>query len=104
MKKFAAAFLFILLSIQTSISQTVDGDLPRILLPVSSGYNERDMAISPDGKDMYYTIQALRNGLSVIVHRTMKANQWSDAEVASFSGQFSDLEAAFSPVGQRRYL
>ena len=104
MKKFAAAFLFILLSIQTSISQTVDGDLPRILLPVSSGYNERDMAISPDGKDMYYTIQALRNGLSVIVHRTMKANQWSDAEVASFSGQFSDLEAAFSPDGKKLFF
>ena len=69
MKKFVAVFLFILVSIHTSISQTADGDIPRILLPVSSGYNERDMAISPDGKDMYYTIQALRNGLSVIVHR-----------------------------------
>ncbi len=104
MRKLKLVLLSILLSIQASMAQTVNGDLPRIFLPVSTGYNERDMAISPDGKDMYYTIQALRNGVSVIVHRTMNGNQWSEAEVASFSGQFSDLEPAFSPDGKKLFF
>ncbi len=104
MKKLALVILAFLLPILTSMAQTVDGNLPRVFLPVSTGYNERDLAISPDGKDMYYTIQALRNGVSVIVHRTMNGNQWSEAEVASFSGQFSDLEAAFSPDGKKLFF
>ena len=37
----------------------VPGEKPEIFLPglVSTGYNERDMAISPDGSEMFYTIQ-----------------------------------------------
>ena len=52
---------------------------PEVFLPgkVSSGLNERDMAISPDGKKMYYTIQSPRAGVSVIVQRTWDGKNWN---------------------------
>ncbi len=79
---------------------------PTIFMPgiVSTGYNERDMAISPDGKEMFYTIQSPRLSFSVIVHRIFKNNKWGDAEVAPFSGQYADWEAAFSPDGNKLFF
>ncbi len=71
---------------------------------VSTGHNERDMAISPDGMEMFYTIQAPRNSVSVVVRRQLTNNQWGTAEIASFSGQFSDLEPAYATDGKRLYF
>ena len=71
---------------------------------ISNGYNERDMAISPDGKEMYYTIIAPRNATSVIVSRSFVNNKWSNPSVPDFSGHYADLEPAFSPDGRRLYF
>ena len=92
--------------IPTALSQSISNDLVKVYLPgiVSTGYNERDMAISPDGTEMFYTLQAPRTGLSVIVHRLLKEGQWGELEVASFSGQYSDLEAVFSPEGNKLFF
>jgi hypothetical protein len=77
-----------------------------VFLPgiVSTGYNERDMTIAPDGLEMFYTVQAPRAALSVIITRTQKNGKWSEARVAPFSGQFSDLEAAYSYDGKRLFF
>ena len=87
-------------------SQSGVGSQPKLFLPglVSTGLNERDMAISPDGKDMYYTIQAPRLSFSTIVHRIYRNNKWGNAEIAFFSGQYADLEPAFSPDGKRLFF
>ncbi|MFN8312259.1 MAG: hypothetical protein U0289_05590 [Cyclobacteriaceae bacterium] len=79
---------------------------PEIFLPglVSTGLNERDMAIAPDGKEMYYSIQSQRAGVSVIVQRTWNGKGWGEARVADFSGQFEDVEPAFHPDGSRLYF
>ncbi|MEJ1236869.1 hypothetical protein WBG78_02000 [Chryseolinea sp. T2] len=71
---------------------------------VSTNLNERDMAISPDGNEMYYTIQSSHGILSTIVRRKKLANGWSDPEVAPFSGLFNDLEPAFSPDGKKLFF
>jgi Tol biopolymer transport system component len=71
---------------------------------ISTERNERDMAISPDGHDMYYTLQTSRNILSTILHRTKVGNGWSKPEVAAFSGTFNDLEPAFSPDGKKLFF
>ena len=83
-----------------------NNDTVTVFMPgiVSAGYNERDMAISPDGKEMFYTIVAPRNAFSVIVTRSFKNNKWSDPSIAAFSGTYPDLEPAFSPYGQRLYF
>ncbi len=102
MKKFFTAILF-MYTLHLSFGQV--NESPKVYLPgfVSSGYNERDMAISPDGTEMFYTIQALRSGVSVIIRRT-SADQWKNGEAASFSGQYSDLEPAFSPDGAKLFF
>jgi len=71
---------------------------------VSTSLNERDMAISPDGSDMYYTSQTNRNILSTILRCKRSGNQWSSPEVASFSGLFNDLEPTFSPDGTKLFF
>ncbi|MGC3948214.1 MAG: hypothetical protein QM762_27525 [Chryseolinea sp.] len=71
---------------------------------ISTELNERDMALSPDGNDMYYTVQTSKNILSTVLHRRKTANGWSDPEVAPFSGIFNDLEPAFSPDGKRLFF
>ncbi|MBL0741810.1 TolB family protein [Chryseolinea lacunae] len=72
---------------------------------VSTNLNERDMAISPDGLEMFYTLEANQNAFSAIVRRHKTANNtWSAPEVASFSGQFSDLEPAFTADGKKLFF
>jgi Tol biopolymer transport system component len=80
---------------------------PRIFMEniVSTNLNERDMAISPDGSEMFYTIQSNQHAVSTIIARKkLSNNKWSEPFVASFSGRYSDLEPAFSPDGKRIYF
>src|SRR5689334_5246390 len=66
---------------------------------------ERDMAISPDGKEMYYTLQSGQGVFSTILMRTKgSGDQWSEPTVVSFSGMFSDLEPAFSQDGKTMFF
>jgi len=72
---------------------------------VSTNLNERDMALSPDGNEMYYTLEAAQNAFSTILYRhKLPGNKWSAPEVASFSGQFKDLEPAFSADGRKLFF
>jgi Tol biopolymer transport system component len=72
---------------------------------ISTGMNERDFAISPDGKELYYTISTPQSTVQTIVW--MKQNspgKWSAPEVVPFAGMYSDLEPAFSTDGKRLYF
>ena len=72
---------------------------------MSTNLNERDMAISPDGNEMYYTLEAAQNAFSTILYRhKLPGDKWSTPEVASFSGQFKDLEPAFSADGRKLFF
>lgn len=71
---------------------------------VSDGLSNRDMAISPDGKEIFYTVQHNPAGISVIMHSSYTASGWTKPEVTAFSGVWADLEPAFSPDGQRLYF
>lgn len=85
--------------------QTPPGMEPELFAPdiVSTGLNERDAAFSPDGKEFYYTIMTpMRTG--VIMMMRQKENRWSQPDVASFSGSYSDLEPCLSPHGTRLFF
>ena len=73
---------------------------PRMFAPgkVSDALSNRDMAISPAGDELFYTVQSPDGQLSVIIYMHFEKGVWSK-EVAPFSGQYSDLEPAFSPDG-----
>ena len=88
-------------------AQVLPPETPMIFMEniVSTNLNERDMAIAPDGKEMFYTIQAAQNAASTIVTlKKLSNNKWSQPEVATFSGKYSDLEPAFSPDGKKLYF
>ena len=101
--KLSVCFLMVTIIFLNNVNAQTDS-IPKVFQPdkVSVGYNERDMAISPDGKEMFYTLLASRNVFSVIVHRKLVNGKWTDAEVATFSGQYPDLEPAFSPDGKKK--
>jgi hypothetical protein len=72
---------------------------------ISTHVNERDFAISPDGKEIYFTISTPSSSFQTIVFcRQVKPNEWTAPEVVSFAGMYSDLEPAFSHDGQTLYF
>ncbi|MBA4851036.1 TolB family protein [Emticicia sp. BO119] len=72
---------------------------------VSTGFSERDFAVSPDGTEIYYTLQSPQGVFQTIVYCKKEANNsWSKPEIAPFAGKFSDLEPAFSADGKKLYF
>jgi len=72
---------------------------------ISTPMNERDFALSPDGTEIYYTISTPQSSFQTIVCiRKNKNGKWSNPEVVSFAGKFSDLEPALSADGKKLYF
>ncbi len=71
---------------------------------ISTAMNERDFALSPDGNEIYFTISTPRSTFQTIVFCTKTKSGWSKPAVASFAGQYSDLEPAFSADGNTLYF
>jgi Tol biopolymer transport system component len=81
-------------------------DTPTLFAPdiISNEFGNRDMAISPAGDEIFYTMQYARGLVSVIMFTKKVNGKWSTPEVASFSGIYSDLEPAFSPDGTKLFF
>lgn len=79
---------------------------PEIFAPgfISDEFGNRDMAISPKGDELFYTLQYRGFAISVVMHSKKENGKWSLPEVATFSGKFSDLEPAFSSDGSKLYF
>jgi WD40-like Beta Propeller Repeat len=72
---------------------------------ISTSYSERDFALSPDGTEIFYTLQSPQAALQTIVYmKKDKKGNWTKPEVAPFAGQYSDLEPAFSPDGMKLFF
>lgn len=72
---------------------------------ISTAMNERDFALSPDGREIFYTVSLPKSGFQTIVYsKQIKPGQWSAPEVASFAGNFSDIEPVFSSDGNTLYF
>lgn len=71
---------------------------------LSDGLSNRDFTISPQGDEIFFTLQQARFASSTILHLILKNGQWSKPAVAPFSGRYRDLEAAFSADGQTIYF
>lgn len=72
---------------------------------ISTNINERDFALSPDGTEIFYTISTPRSTFQTIVYSKRSAKgDWSAPEIASFAGEYSDLEPAFSADGNTLYF
>jgi hypothetical protein len=71
---------------------------------LSDGLSNRDFTISPNGDEIFFTLQHTRFLSSTILYMYKKNGNWSAPEVASFSGLHRDLEAAFSADGKTIYF
>ena len=108
--------LFYLLTLSTfSFAQNTNkffnsnspGNSPTLFAPgiVSDEFGNRDMAISPSGDEMFYTLQYFGGRMvSTILYSKKMNGNWTDPEVSPFCGRYSDLEPSFSPDGKRLYF
>lgn len=72
---------------------------------ISTPMNERDFALSPDGKEIYFTISTPKSTFQTIVFcKQVKQGEWTTPEIVSFAGRYSDLEPTFSADGQTMYF
>lgn len=72
---------------------------------LSTSINERDFALSPDGSEILYTISTPRSTFQTIVYSKKNAKgEWSAPEIASFAGEYSDLEPVFSHDGNTLFF
>jgi hypothetical protein len=87
--------------------QRPPGMKPELFAPglVSTGLSERDMAITPDGTEIYFTavLGSSYTFSAIIVYRQLE-DQWKGPEVVSFSGNYMDLEPALSADGQQMFF
>lgn len=86
--------------------QTEPGNTPELFAPglLNTGLYTRDMAISPDGKEMYFSIAG--GGYAVIMQTKMTDGKWTEPVVAPFSGstEYFDFEPHISPDGSKLFF
>lgn len=106
---FILSITFSLVSAQEKLTgpylgQTPPGLEAKLFAPgiVSTYANERDIAATPDGKEIYFC--RLLGNYSTIVVCKLKDGTWTKPEPASFSGKYDDIEPAISPDGKRFYF
>jgi Tol biopolymer transport system component len=72
---------------------------------VSTGMYERDLTVTPNGDEIFFTV-VLGNfeRAAILTARMRPDGTWPAPRVASFSGRYRDLEPALAPNGSRLYF
>ncbi len=85
------------------LGQEPPGLEPQLFAPgiLSTGLYERDVVITPDGKELYFGLMA-RNQVALVVSRQVDG-RWTEPEIAGFSSHpaIYDLEPHITPDGSR---
>jgi len=66
--------------------------------------NVRDIAISSEGDEIYFSVQSYVNEVSFIASAKKENNVWSNPEIVSFSGKYFDIEPFLSLDGLTLYF
>lgn len=86
---------------------TID-DVPRLLAPglINTGLSTRDVAMTPDGKELYFSVNTAGYRQAFIMETHYLDGVWTDPAIVSFSGHkgIADLEPALSPDGQKLFF
>ncbi len=88
------------------LGQKGPGMMPEIFAPgiLSLGFHEHNIAISPDGKEIFFVAASSDFSRYLIMTTKLKNGAWTMPEVAPFSGGRNDGAPAFSPDGRRLYF
>lgn len=87
------------------LGQLTPGTTPLVFAPgiVSTGLYTRDIAMSPDGKEIYFCISDATT-TSILVTQLVN-NHWTEPVIAPFSGKgFFDFEPHISPDGKKFFF
>ena len=71
---------------------------------ISTPLQERDIAISPEGNQLVYTLGDYKQTIRSLVSIKKKGEQWVDKEILSFSGNYNDIEPFFSADGSKLFF
>ncbi len=82
------------------LGQKPPGMTPEIFAPgiISTGYNERIAAFTPDGREFYYSLYGAPH--MIILFTKEENGRWTKPQVASFSGKYRS-EFNISPDGNK---
>jgi hypothetical protein len=90
------------------LGQTPPGAEAELFAPgiISDGFNNRDLAIMPDGSEIYYAVNIRNFDLSTILFVRQVNGKWSKPAVAPFASDKSSnyLEPAISPDGSKFFF
>lgn len=101
MKTIALFFLFV-----STITLAQNNPNPELFLPdfFQEFPNVRDLSISNDKSEMYFTVESFKKEFSFIAYSKKKNGNWAEPQVVSFSGKDKDLEPFLSPDNLRLYF
>jgi hypothetical protein len=84
------------------LGQRPPGLTPELFAPgiVSTGLDELNSAISPDGREFYYCVRNAQ-GASSIFQMKWGEGGWSGPRLLPWASRFGDIDACVSPAGDR---
>lgn len=90
---------------QTNEVNTTEND-PSVFLPelFKEFPNVRDITISNNGNEMYFTVESFKKEFSFIAVSKKINGKWNKPKVASFSGKDKDLEPFLAPNGLKLFF
>ncbi|UCD62451.1 MAG: PD40 domain-containing protein [Flavobacteriaceae bacterium] len=71
---------------------------------ISTPLYERDIAISPDGNQLIYTLGNYKQTNRSLVSIKKTGDKWGDKEILPFSGKFNDIEPFFTVDGTKLFF
>lgn len=71
---------------------------------ISTALYERDIAISPDGNHLVYTLGDYKQTIRSLVSIKKKGVGWGDKEILPFSGNYNDIEPFFTDDGSKLFF
>jgi hypothetical protein len=88
------------------LGQVPPGDEPKLFAPgiVTSGLSTRDIAMMPDGSEIYFGLFLINYKFSAIAYSKLENGRWTKPEIAPFSGRYKDLEPCISRDGKKFYF
>lgn len=108
MKKLLILFSFVALQLTNLLGSygqaPKQGVIPFLKEIIIQFPNVRDVTMTKDENEIYFTVQSYLGELSAIVHVIKRDGVWSNPQVANFSGRFQDMEPFLSADGLKLYF
>jgi len=88
------------------LGQTPPGTEAELFAPgvVTTGIFTRDIAMTPDGNEVYFGVVFGRYQFYTIMVTKLVDGNWTEPRIAPFCGKYNEMEPAISPDGQKFYF